>query len=79
MGSGRLVPVLGDWNGLHAPPVNVAYRPKHSRTPRIRAVIDFLADCFRKLEAQRAGGRVVASQRPEWYERRYNRASSSVR
>jgi DNA-binding transcriptional LysR family regulator len=77
--AGRLVPVLTDWNGLHAPPVNVAYRPKHSRTPRIRVVIDFLADCFRKLEAQRADGRVAVAQRPEWYERRYNRASSSVR
>jgi DNA-binding transcriptional LysR family regulator len=77
--AGRLVPALTDWNGLHAPPVNVAYRPKHGRTPRIRAVLDFLADCFRKLEAQRADGRVAAAQRPEWYERRYNRASSSVR
>jgi DNA-binding transcriptional LysR family regulator len=77
--AGRLDPVLTDWSGLHAPPICVAFRPKHGRTPRIRVVIDFLADCFRRLEAERIDGRVAAAERPEWYERRYNRASSSVR
>jgi DNA-binding transcriptional LysR family regulator len=77
--SGRLEPVLADWNGLHPPPISVAYRSKHSRTPRIRAVLDFVGDCFRRLEAERSEGRVAASERPDWYGRRYNRASSSMR
>ena len=77
--AGRLVSVLDDWTGLHPPPINVAYRSKHARVPRIRAVIDFLADCFRKLEAERGGGRAPMGQRPDYYERRYNRVSSSVR
>jgi len=77
--SGRLAPALTDWNALHAPPVSVAYRPRHGRTPRIRVVIDFLTDCFRKLEAQRTEAPIATAQRPEWYERRYNRASSSIR
>jgi len=79
MKAGRLERVLADWHGLHAPPVNVAYRSKHSRTPRIRAVLDFLADAFRRLEAERSEPRVTTAERPLWYERRYSRASSSVR
>ena len=77
--AGRLVPVLDDWHALHPPPINVAYRSKHARVPRIRAVIDFLIDCFRKLEAERGEGRLPTGQRPDYYERRYNRVSSSVR
>jgi LysR family transcriptional regulator, regulator for bpeEF and oprC len=77
--AGRLVSVLDDWNGLHPPPISLAYRSKHARVPRIRAVIDFLADCFRKLEAERSEGRLPMGQRPDYYERRYNRVSSSLR
>ena len=79
MKSGRLVPALTDWHGLHAPPISVAFRPKQGRTPRIRAVVDFVTDCFRRLEAERGEGRVAAAERPAWYERRFNRASSSIR
>jgi DNA-binding transcriptional LysR family regulator len=77
--TGRLERVLADWKGLHAPPVSVAYRGKQARTPRIRAVLDFLADCFRRLDAERHEGRLPMAERPAWYERRYNRASSSLR
>lgn len=77
--AGRLEAVLTDWHALHAPPVSVAYRAKHARTPRIRAVVDFLSDCFRRLEAERSGGTTPPAPRPSWYERRYNRASSSLR
>jgi LysR family transcriptional regulator for bpeEF and oprC len=79
MKQGRLVPVLQDWHGLHAPPVNIAFRPKHRRTPRIRAVVDFITDTFRRLVGEREAGRVAVAERPVWYERRYGRASSSVR
>lgn len=76
---GRLVPLLSDWHGLHAPPVNIAFRPKHRRTPRIRAFIDFATDTFRRLVGERQAGGVTAAERPVWYERRYGKASSSVR
>jgi len=52
---------------------------RKGRTPRIRAVIEFVSECFRRLEAGRSDGRVTSGERPEWYERRFNRASSSVR
>jgi hypothetical protein len=42
-------------------------------------VLDFIADCFRRLEDERNEGRIPAAERPPWYERRYNRASSSLR
>jgi LysR family transcriptional regulator for bpeEF and oprC len=77
--SGRLEPVLGDWDSLHAPPVHVLFRPKHRRTPRIRAFTDFAAEVFRRLEAQREEGNVSASARPAWYGRRSGRASASLR
>jgi LysR family transcriptional regulator for bpeEF and oprC len=77
--AGRLEPVLTDWNSLHAPPVSVAYRAKHARTPRVRAVIDFLSDSFRRLASARGEATTAATPRPIWYERGYNRASSSLR
>jgi LysR family transcriptional regulator, regulator for bpeEF and oprC len=76
---GSLVPALGDWHGLDAPPVSVVFRPQHRRTPRIRAVIDFVTEIFRRLEAERGEGTVAAAQRPSWYERRSGRASKLAR
>jgi DNA-binding transcriptional LysR family regulator len=77
--SGRLAPVLWSWDSLHAPPVHVLFRPKHRRTPRIRAFVDFAAEVFRRLEAEREEGYVAAAQRPAWYGRRSGRASASLR
>ena len=76
---GRLVPALTDWNGLHPPPVTVHFLPKHRRTPRVRAFVDFTTEVFRSLEAERGGGVVAAAQRPEWYGKHYGRASSAPR
>jgi DNA-binding transcriptional LysR family regulator len=76
---GRLEPVMRDWKALHAPPAHVLFRPKHRRTPRIRAFIDFAEEVFRRLEAEREEGTVAASARPAWYERRSGRASASLR
>lgn len=78
--TGHLVPVLQDWNAMHPPPVNLFYRAKHRRTPRIRAFVDFAAEVFRRLEAERIGGIAKASaERPEYLTRRYNRTSSVAR
>jgi DNA-binding transcriptional LysR family regulator len=76
---GRLTPALTDWHSLHPPPISIAFRPKQGRTPRVRTVVDFITDCFRRLEAERGEGRVAAAEPPIWYYRRVNRASSSVR
>ena len=75
--AGRLRPALADWHGLHAPPVNVLFRPKHRRTPRVRVFLDHLAETFRQLEAARAMPNVAASERPDWYATRSSRASTA--
>jgi LysR family transcriptional regulator for bpeEF and oprC len=76
--AGRLVPVLQDWHARNAPPVNVLFRPKHRRTPRVRILVDFATEVFRRLEAERESA-VAVSTRPEWYDKRYARASRSKR
>jgi DNA-binding transcriptional LysR family regulator len=76
--SGRLVPVLLDWEGLEAPRVDLLYRPAQRRIPRVRLVIDFLTGLFRELEAERAGEIIrPPSERPRWVGRHYRRTSSA--
>jgi len=77
--TGSLVTVLADWHARNAPPVNVLFRPKHRRTPRIRLFVDFATDVFRRLEAEREGPTAAASTRPDWYDKRYGRASRARR
>lgn len=78
--SGLLAPVLEDWEGHAAPPVNLFFRPKHRRTPRVRAFVDFVKDTFRRLEAERQEAwRNPAPERPDWYHVRDGRASSVLR
>lgn len=74
--SGRLRPALPDWHGLHAPPVNVLFRPNHRRTPRVRVFVDFVADVFRKLQTEQDG---MVAERPLWYGTRHGRASAATR
>ena len=78
--SGRLVPVLLDWEGLEAPRVDLWYRPAHRRIPRLRLVIDFLTGLFRELEAERMGesAEPPLSKRPRWVGRHYRRTSAAV-
>jgi DNA-binding transcriptional LysR family regulator len=73
--SHRLRPALQDWHGLHAPPVNVLFRPNHRRTPKVRVFVDFVAEIFRKLRAEHPD--VSASERPQWYGTRHGRASAA--
>jgi DNA-binding transcriptional LysR family regulator len=77
--SGRLVPVLLHWEMKGAPPVNVLYRPHHRRTLRVRVFIDFVMGIFRDLEAEREIKAMASSaKQPDWYRRRYRRASKAV-
>jgi DNA-binding transcriptional LysR family regulator len=79
--SGRLVPVLLDWEMKDAPPVNVLYRPNHRRTPRVRLFVDFVTGLFRELEAEREAGvgARLSAERPYWYRHRHGRASAAGR
>lgn len=79
--SGRLVPVLLDWETKDAPPVNLLYRPNHRRTPRVRLFIDFVISLFNELEAEREERFAVQlpPERQHWHRRHYRRASAGVR
>lgn len=80
MHSGRLVPVLLDWEVQGGPPVNLLYKASARRTPRARLFIDFTLSLLRRHEA---AGETVAhhpsTDRPAWHRRGYGRASSAVR
>ena len=70
--TGRLVPVLLDWEVRGGPPVNVLFRPSQRRTPRVRLFLDFVTALLREIEVQ---GRRHAA-RPHWHRAGYGRASS---
>jgi LysR family transcriptional regulator, regulator for bpeEF and oprC len=75
---GELQTALDDWTIRHPPPVTVFFRPKHRRTARIRLVVDFATDIFRRLEAEREQGVPLPASRPDWYYRQYGRASRAA-
>ncbi len=78
--SGRLQPVLLDWEMQDAPPINLLYRASHRRTARVRVFIDFVTALFRDLEAVREHGvNARLSDRPDWYGRHYGHVSAAVR
>ena len=78
--SGRLVPVLLDWEMKDAPPVNLMYRARHRRTARVRVFIDFITALFRDMEAEREHGIMARlGDRPDWYGRRYGHVSATMR
>ncbi|HMN82399.1 MAG TPA: LysR family transcriptional regulator [Burkholderiaceae bacterium] len=79
--SGRLVPVLLDWESRHAPPINLLYRSSQRRLPRVRLFIDFLVSVFRRMEEERDPTFRVSlpPERPDWYRRRHERASATPR
>lgn len=79
--SGRLRPVMLDWQTKHAPPINLMYRAGQRRTPRVKVFIDFLIELFARLEQERepAGEAALIAEKPHWYRRRRARASSSPR
>jgi DNA-binding transcriptional LysR family regulator len=77
--SAQLVPALTDWHARNAPPVSICFRPKHRRTPRVRAVVEFATEVFARTVAEREGGSENPATRPAWYDKRYGRASRARR
>lgn len=77
--SGRLVPVLLDWDMRDAPPVDILYRPNQRRVPRVRLFIDFVTELFREMEAERGekAGAQLRAERPRWWAR-HGRASAAI-
>lgn len=78
--SGRLVPVLMDWEVQGGPPTNLLYRTSARRNPRARLFLDFVTQLLQQHEAE---GQFLAQQpsaeRPVWHRRGYGRASAAVR
>jgi DNA-binding transcriptional LysR family regulator len=70
--SGRLVPVLLDWEVQGGPPINVLFRPSQRRTPRVRVFVNYLNALLDEIEAE--GQR--SAPRPHWHRVGYGRASS---
>lgn len=73
--TGRLVPVLLDWEVQGGPPINVLFRPSQRRTPRVRVFVNFLSALLDEIEAE--GDRSAA--RPHWHRAGYGRASSVLK
>lgn len=79
--SGKLVPVLLDWEMADAPPFNLLYSANQRRNPRSRIFIDFVTNAFRELQ-MRSGFASNARQsieRPSWSQRGFRRASAVLR
>jgi DNA-binding transcriptional LysR family regulator len=71
--AGALQPVLLDWVGVSSPPLNLLIRKAVSRQPRVRAVVEFLAELGADLARQRLPAGlppVRPAQRPDWFKRR---------
>ena len=71
--SGKLQPVLLDWEGQSSPPLIMLVRKSLVRQPRVRAFLDhfrsFVEDQVRhRLPAGLPP--VQAPQRPDWFQRR---------
>jgi LysR family transcriptional regulator, regulator for bpeEF and oprC len=81
LASGQLVPVLLDWDTKQSPPISIMYRAHQRRTPRVRLFVDFVAELFRRLQAEREPGAatLIPPERPHWYKRRHQRASASAK
>ncbi len=77
LASGRLMPVLLDWELMDPPPLAIYFRPEQRRSLRVRVFADFVAACGREL-AQLTGARGQASVdgRPAWHHGSGRRASS---
>jgi DNA-binding transcriptional LysR family regulator len=76
--SGRLVPVLNDWELLDNPPITLLYRQNHRRIPRLRAFVDFIISQISELQAAANSGAGLerAEDLPRWYRKSSVRAST---
>jgi DNA-binding transcriptional LysR family regulator len=78
--SGRLVPVLRDWEVQGGPPINLLYRASARRNALARLFIEFALQLLQQHEDE---GNFLARgpsvERPAWHRRGYGRASAAVR
>lgn len=78
--SGRLVPVLRDWEVQGGPPINLLYTATARQAPRVRAFIEFVLACLKDMDTGPAATPIYGgSERPAWHQRGYGRASATVR
>lgn len=78
--SGRLVPVLLEWQVQGGPPVNLLFKGSSRRTLHVRAFVDHALECFREMQS--ADGELavrLSTDRPAWHVRGYGKASAAVR
>lgn len=78
--SGRLIPVLLDWEVQGGPPINMLYRASARRNPRARIFIEFITQLLQQLDAEgQFLARQPSAERPAWHRRGYGRASAAAR
>lgn len=79
--SGRLVPVLADWDSMEAPTIYAVYARAQRRSKLLRVFLDFLAEVFEDAERERmpAPARTVARvPQPRWFGHDRGRQSAHV-
>jgi DNA-binding transcriptional LysR family regulator len=77
LASGRLVPVLLDWDLMDPPPVAIYFKPEQRRTLRLRVLADFVTARGAELsQLARAKGQTSVDGRPAWHHGSSRRASS---
>jgi LysR family transcriptional regulator for bpeEF and oprC len=81
LASGRLVPVLTDWEAAEAPTIYALYRRNQRQSKLVRAFLDFLTEVFVELESERTGvgSRVTRVPKPDWFGRTHGRQSAYVK
>ncbi|ACB33585.1 transcriptional regulator, LysR family [Leptothrix cholodnii SP-6] len=77
LASGRLAPVLLDWEMMDPPPLAIYFRPELRRTQRLRVFADFVVTCCTELaQLTSARGQSSVDGRPAWHHGSGRRASS---
>lgn len=78
--SGRLVPVLLDWEVLGGPPINLLYTSTARRSARTKVFIDFVLNCLKEMDTDKSATPVYGSlEKPAWHQRGFGRASATLR
>jgi LysR family transcriptional regulator, regulator for bpeEF and oprC len=77
LASGRLTPVLLDWELMDPPPLAIYFKPELRRTSRLRVFADFAAaHCAELAALTSAKGQSSVDGRPAWHHGSGRRASS---
>ena len=77
LATGRLVPVLLDWELMDPPPLATYFKPEQRRTLRLRVLADFVGGCCAQLsQLTGAPGQAGFDGRPGWHHGSSRQASS---